>query len=289
MRVLSLFLISLLISPIGFSNDVVSFENALSLFDQRDSTEEGIEKARAASKIYLELYNTLTAPEKKAEAGLKYCKAQFFVGERTVNQDVKREEFKLGFELADKAIELIQKGKRRRPGKVKKKEWAKTLAQLYYWQPATVGRWGESVGASKVLFKWNLMRKRLKAIKKLGFESVVGFGADRFLGRAFYEMPGAFGDKEGAVRTLEKAHSKTLHPELNISVFPLGDIYLADAYIAVGKTQEAKELLLRMDDVFSVEGNPEKINNYYIEKFGNHRLVEIIEELSLAKDRLGNL
>lgn len=289
MRILSLFLISLLISPIGFSNDAVSFENALSIFNQRDSSEEGMEKARTASKIYLELFNTLTAPEKKAEAGLHYCIAQFFLGERTVDQDIKRSEFKLGFELADKAIDLIQKGRRKRPGKVKKKAWAKLLAKLYYWQPATVGRWGESVGASKVLFKWGLMRKRLKAIKKLKFEGVVGYGADRFLGRALYEMPGAFGDKEGAVRTLERAHNKTLHPELKISVFPLGDIYLADAYIAVGQSQEAKELLERMDDVLSVEGNPEILNNYYIEKFGGHRLVEIIEELSLAKERLGNL
>lgn len=286
MKTLSLILISMLISPMGFSDEVASFESALSLFQKRDRSEQGMANARTASKMYLELFNTLKAPEKRAEASLKYCQAQFFIGERSDTDEDKRTEFKAGFELADKGIKLIQKG--RRPGKAKKREWSETLAKLYYWQPATVGRWGESQSMASVLFKWGKMKKRIKAIKKMGFQHVVGYGADRFLGRALYEMPGALGDKEGAVKNLLVAHKNTLHPEFKISNFPLGDIYLADAYIATGKTDMAIELLERMVEVLD-EGKAEELNDFYMEKLGNYRLSEIKEELEMARERLEDL
>jgi tetratricopeptide (TPR) repeat protein len=273
-------LISLfIIMPFAYGN--TTFESALALFQQRSYEDEGIAKAKSAAKQFKTLFNQATLNHKIAKYALYYTKAQFFIGERTTNPFFKRNEYKEGFNIAQKGIELLEK----KLGIAKKPEYTEILAKLYFWHSTALGRWGESVGLMKSLSKWPRIKKRLKACKRMGYENIVGHGVNRYLGRAAYLMPSPFGNKYIAKIKLLNAYKKTMHPTLLVSSFTLNNIYYAELLNSIGERQKAIEILNRLIQVAD-EGKVEELHDYYYKKYHDDRLSETYNEIEQARELL---
>jgi len=107
-------------------------------------------------------------------------------------------------------------------------------AEAHFWHGIALGRRGEARGILRSLFMVRPMKRRMQSVLKLDPKHG---GAHHVLGRMLYRLPRfAGGSKRGAVEELETALRLSPNYTANYTA-------LADAYIAVGRKEQAREVL----------------------------------------------
>ena len=195
------------------------------LFDQRGD----LAKAKDALAKY---QDALVAKEDAYGVYWRMARVEYWIGDHTANNDDKKQIFSMGIYHAKKAVAL---GPDRPEG--------------HYWLGVDYGVYGEAKGIFKSLSLVNPIKEEMNKVLSLDPTFDDG-GADRLLGRMYFELPGFFGgsNKKSLEHLLK---SKELGPRVGLT-----RIYLADTYVALGEVQKARE---ELEFVIAMEPDPKLI------------------------------
>jgi len=192
------------------------------LFDQRGD----LAKAKEALAKYRE---ALAQGEDKYEAYWKMARVEYWIGDRTTDNNEKKTIFGQGIEDAKKAVEL-----------------APTKADGHFWLGVNYGSYGEAKGVLKSLSLVGPIKAEMGAVLRIdaGYENG---GANRVLGRVYYKLPGFVGgsNKKSLLNLLR---SKQLGPKDGLT-----RIYLAETYLALDEVEKARE---ELEFVLNLEADP---------------------------------
>jgi tetratricopeptide (TPR) repeat protein len=219
-RVFFLVLMALGLSLLVFSQESRSL---IAVGDELYAQRLDLAKAKEALAKYQE---ALIAGENKYEAYWKMARAEYWIGDRSENNNEKKAIFQQGIYHAKKAVEL-------EPNKV----------DGHFWLGVNYGVYGEARGVLKSLFLVKPIKQEMNKVLELdrGYEAG---GADRVLGRVYYKLPGfAGGDKQKSLEHLLK--SVELGPADGLT-----RLYLADTYLALDQVEKARaelEFILNME------------------------------------------
>lgn len=278
-----LFLLILLPISISFA---ASIEEVSDYFDKRDVTSEGFENVRTAVKLANEIVaSEADSPEMASRALLFSCKAYYFLGDYLpTNRSEKKSEYQKGYLDCKKGIALLEHSF----GKPKKEEWKNLLADLYFMYTANFGRWFEDEGRLDALRYWSKeVRPILELLAgELKKEHVFGHGPLRALGRAWFSIPGG---RNKALNYLKDAYQKSLHPSLGVSIYPLNTAFYAEALIAKGEEAEAERILEAAIEVAADSKNMEELKNESFKTYGENRMPEMLEEITLCREILNGM
>jgi len=278
-----LFLLILLPISISFA---ATIEEVSGYFDKRDVSSEGFENARTAVKLADEIVaSDANSPEIAARALLFSCKAYYFLGDYLpTSRSEKKSEYKKGYLNCKKGIGLLELSF----GKPKKEEWKNLLADLYFMYTANFGRWFEDEGRLDALRYWSKeVRPILELLAgELKKEQVFGHGPLRALGRAWFSIPGG---RNKALNYLKDAYQKSLHPSLGVSIYPLNTAFYAEALISKGEEAEAERILEAAIEVAADSKNMEELKNESFKAYGENRMPEMLEEITLCREILNGM
>lgn len=201
----------------------------------------------AKAKEALEKYRAALAKGESAfDAYWKMARVQYWLGDHAMKNVEKRRAFELGIYYGKKAVQA-----------------APEKAGGYYWLAVNNGSYGEVKGVLKSLSLVKPLKQDLAKVLEIDPAYDDG-GADRILGRMFYEMPGFIGgDKKKSLEHLLK--SRELGPRVGIT-----RIFLADTYLALGEVEKARA---ELEFVAGMEPDPKLIP-------------ETADEKALARKRL---
>ena len=168
-------------------------------------------------------------------------------------------------------------------GKPKKEEWKDLLADIYFMYTANFGRWFEDEGRLDALRYWkNEVKSMLETLAgEMNKGHVFGHGPLRALGRAWFSIPGG---RNRALGYLKDAYEKSLDPNLKVSVYPLNTAFYAEALIAKGEDEEAKNILERALAVAEDPNKLEALKAESFKKYQEYRMPEMIEEIDLCRE-----
>jgi tetratricopeptide (TPR) repeat protein len=176
----------------------------------------------------------------------RMARVEYWIGDHTTDNGEKKRIFEMGIYHAKKAMAL---GPSRPEG--------------HYWLGVNYGSYGEAKGVLKSLSLVKPIKEEMNKVLAIDRTYDDG-GADRVLGRVYFELPGFFGgDKKKSLEHLLK--SKELGPRVGLT-----RIYLADTYLALKDVQKARA---ELEFVIAMEPDPSLIP-------------ETADEKVMARDRL---
>ena len=213
-----------------------------------------------------DLYTQREDPAKAREALVKYQQAlasredafeiywrmamvEYRIADHTADKAEKMRILEIGIYHAKKAVQLAPE----RP-------------EGHYWLGVNYGIYGEAKGARKSLSLVRPIKEEMNKVLAID-PSFADGGADRILGRVYYELPEqAGGSKPRSLKHLLK--SKEYGPRVALT-----RIYLADTYLALHELQKARE---ELEFAIAMEPDPKLIP-------------ETAEEKELARKKLETL
>jgi len=161
----------------------------------------------------------LPAGEDAYGVNWRLARVEYWIGDHTPDNNVKKQIFQQGIDYAKKAIELA-------PDKV----------EGHFWLGVCYGVYGEAKGVLKSLALVKPIKEEMRRVLEIEPAYDKG-GADRVLGRVFHEVPGFFGGSEKkSLEHLLKAVEYGPRVGLNL-------LYLADTYISLGQIEKARQTL----------------------------------------------
>jgi tetratricopeptide (TPR) repeat protein len=174
----------------------------------------------------------LPAGEDAYGVNWRLARVEYWIGDHTPDNNVKKQIFQQGIDYAKKAIELA-------PDKV----------EGHFWLGVCYGVYGEAKGVLKSLALVKPIKEEMRRVLEIEPAYDKG-GADRVLGRVFHEVPGFFGGSEKkSLEHLLKAVEYGPRVGLNL-------LYLADTYISLDQIEKARETL---EYILTMEPEPELI------------------------------
>lgn len=183
-----------------------------------------------AKEALAKLEQALAAKEDGYSAYWRMARLEYWIGDHTPDNDAKKQIFQKGIDYAKKAIAL-------EPNK----------ADGHFWLGVNYGVYGEAKGVLKSLFLVSPIKDEMKRLLEIDPAYDRG-GADRILGRVYYEVPGIFGgSKKKSLEHLLKAVDYGPRVGLNL-------LYLADTYIALGRPADARKTL---ETILTMEPMPD--------------------------------
>ena len=192
------------------------------LFNQRGD----LAKAKEALARYRE---ALLKGEDSYEAYWKMARAEYWIGDHTLDKNEKKRIFEQGIYHARKAIVL-----------------APEKPDGHFWLGVNYGVYGQAKGVLKSLSLVKPIKEEMNKVIQIDPSYEFG-GPDRVLGRVYYELPGfAGGSKKKSLEHLLK--SKELGPQVGLT-----RIYLADTYLATDEVKKARE---ELEFVINMEPDP---------------------------------
>lgn len=203
-------------------------------------------KAKEALAKYQE---ALASGEDAYEAYWKMAMVEYRIADHASEKAEKKRILEMGISHGKKAVQL-----------------APEKPEGHYWLGVNYGIYGEAKGVRKSLSLVKPIKEEMK--KVLAIEpSYADGGADRVLGRVFYELPEiAGGSNQRSLKHLLK--SKEYGPRVALT-----RIYLADTYLALKEVRKARE---ELEYVMAMEPDPKLIP-------------ETMEERELARKKLEQL
>jgi len=209
------------------------------LYEQRGD----LAKAKDALAKYQE---ALIKNEDVYGAYWRMARVEYWIGDHTADSTAKKHIFEQGIYHAKRAIQVDAE-----------------KPEGHYWLGVNYGVYGEAKGVLKSLSLVSPIKQEMNKVLALDAGYDDG-GADRILGRVYYEVPGLFGgDKKKSLQHLLK--SRELGPRVGLT-----RIYLADTYLALNDVQKARE---ELEFVIAMEPDPKLIP-------------ETAQEKQMAKDKL---
>jgi tetratricopeptide (TPR) repeat protein len=176
----------------------------------------------------------------------RMARIEYWIGDHTPTSSEKKRIFEMGIYHGKKAVAL---GPDRPEG--------------HYWLGVNYGTYGEAKGVLKSLSLVKPIKDEMAKVLAIDPAFDDG-GADRVLGRVYYELPGFFGgSKQKSLEHLLK--SKEMGPRVGLT-----RIYLADTYLAIKDVEKARE---ELEFVIAMEPDPKLIP-------------ETTEEKEMARKRL---
>lgn len=186
-------------------------------------------KAKEALAKYQE---ALAAGEDAYGAYWRMARAEYWIGDHTPDKTEKKRIFEQGIYHGKRAVQL-------NPDK----------ADGHFWLGVCYGVYGEAKGVLKSLSLVKPIKEAMQRVLEIDPAYDKG-GADRVLGRVYYELPGfAGGSKKKSLEHLLKAMEYGPRVGLNL-------LYLADTYIALGEVDKAREYL---ETILTMEPEPDLI------------------------------
>ncbi|MCX6569964.1 MAG: TRAP transporter TatT component family protein [Candidatus Aminicenantes bacterium] len=174
----------------------------------------------------------LVAGEDAYGVNWRLARVEYWIGDHTADNTVKKQIFQQGIDHAKKANELG-------PNKV----------EGHFWLGVCYGVYGEAKGVLKSLFLVKPIKEEMRRVLEIDPAYDKG-GADRILGRVFHEVPGIFGGSEKkSLEHLLKAVEYGPRVGLNL-------LYLADTYISLDQIDKARQTL---EYILTMEPEPELI------------------------------
>ena len=174
----------------------------------------------------------LAAGEDAYDTNWRLARVEYWIGDHTSDNNVKKQIFQQGIDQAKKAVELG-------PDKV----------EGHFWLGVCYGVYGEAKGVLKSLFLVKPIKEEMRRVLEIEPAYDKG-GADRILGRVFHEVPGIFGGSEKkSLEHLLKAVEYGPRVGLNL-------LYLADTYISLDQIDKARQTL---EYILTMEPEPELI------------------------------
>lgn len=209
------------------------------LYDQRGD----LAKAKDALARYQE---ALLKGDDNYGAYWRMARVEYWIGDHTADKTMKKRTFEIGIYHAKKAVAA-----------------AADKPEGHYWLGVNYGVYGEAKGVLKSLSLVKPIKEEMNKVLAIDPAFDDG-GADRVLGRVYYELPGFFGgNKKKSLEHLLK--SKEMGPRVGLT-----RIYLADTYLALGETAKARE---ELEFVVAMEPDPKL-------------LPETAEEKKMAEEKL---
>jgi tetratricopeptide (TPR) repeat protein len=186
-------------------------------------------KAREAMAKY---QAALLKGENAYDAYWKMARVEYWIGDHAPTKDDKRRVFEMGIYHGKKAVQA-----------------APDKAEGHYWLAVNYGSYGEVKGVLKSLSLVKPLKAELNKVLEIDPAYDDG-GADRILGRVYYELPGFFGgNKKKSLEHLLK--SRDLGPRVGIT-----RLYLADTYLALDDIEKARA---ELEFVIGMEPDPKLI------------------------------
>lgn len=186
-------------------------------------------KAREALAKY---QAALLGGENACDAYWKMARVEYWIGDHTAKKDEKRRVFEMAIYHGKKAVQA-----------------APERVEGHYWLAVNYGSYGDAKGVLKSLSLVKPLKAELAKVLEIDPAYDEG-GADRILGRVFYELPGFIGgDKKKSLEHLLK--SRELGPRIGIT-----RIFLADTYLALGEVEKARA---ELEFVIGMEPDPKLI------------------------------
>ena len=185
-----------------------------------------------AKEVLAKLQEALVASEDAYGVNWRLARVEYWIGDHTTDNTVKKQIFQQGIDHAKKANELG-------PNKV----------EGHFWLGVCYGVYGEAKGVLKSLFLVKPIKEEMRRVLEIDPAYDKG-GADRILGRVFHEVPGIFGGSEKkSLEHLLKAVEYGPRVGLNL-------LYLADTYISLDEIDKARQTL---EYILTMEPEPELI------------------------------
>ena len=185
-----------------------------------------------AKEVLAKLQEALVAGEDAYGVNWRLARVEYWIGDHTTDNTVKKQIFQQGIDHAKKANELG-------PNKV----------EGHFWLGVCYGVYGEAKGVLKSLFLVKPIKEEMRRVLEIDPAYDKG-GADRILGRVFHEVPGIFGGSEKkSLEHLLKAVEYGPRVGLNL-------LYLADTYISLDEIDKARQTL---EYILTMEPEPELI------------------------------
>ena len=243
-------------------------------YSLRDYNPPGIEHAKAALAKFQQLQTMTTDQDQLAQATLGVAKSLYFIGDSMDDQAQKKAIFLQGMAAADAVLKnygiantdvatltpALAQDLTARFSKNKLK--SDILAEALYQKAGNLGQWGQTdvVGA---LFRWPELKNIADFITKISYAAKDKDGKDilvpytslhdyapyRIVGRGYFVIPEFLGgDKKKSEQYFAVAVKGTIAVDasgktLTFSYNGYNNNYYADTLRAVGKTQQAKDLL----------------------------------------------
>jgi tetratricopeptide (TPR) repeat protein len=230
----------LVAAGLGLSQETKSLtQQGDDLYEQRGD----LDKAKEALAKY---QDALIKDENAYDVYWRMARVEYWIGDHTADKTEKKRIFEMGIYYAKKAVAL---GPDRPEG--------------HYWLGVDFGVYGESKGVLKSLSLVNPIKDEMNRVLAIdpGYDDG---GADRLLGRLYYELPGFFGgSKKKSLEHLLK--SREMGPQVGLT-----RIYLADTYLALKDVPKARQ---ELEYVIAMEPDPKLIP-------------ETAEEKEMARERL---
>lgn len=162
----------------------------------------------------------------------RMARVEYWIGDHTADKTEKKRSFELGIYYAKKAVALG-------PDK----------PEGHYWLGVDDGVYGEAKGVLNSLFLVGPIKDEMNKVLAIDPTYDDG-GADRVLGRMYYELPGFFGgSKQKSLEHLLK--SEKMGPRVGLT-----RIYLADTYLALKDVAKARQ---ELEFVIAMEPDPNLI------------------------------
>ena len=217
-----------------------------SLIQQADSLYEQRGDLARAREVLGKCQDALIKGEDSYGAYWRMARAEYWIGDHTGNNGDKKRVFEQGIYHAKKAVQL-----------------AGDKPEGHYWLGINYGVYGEAKGILKSLSLVKPIKEEMNKVLALN-PSFDDGGADRVLGRVYYELPGfAGGSKKKSLEHLLK--SREMGPRVGLT-----RIYLADTYLSLDDIEKARE---ELEFVMAMEPDPKLIP-------------ETAEEKEMARKRL---
>ncbi len=170
--------------------------------------------------------------ESAFDAYWKMARVEYWIGDHETVKAEKRRTFELGIYHSKKAVQA-----------------APDKADGHYWLAVNYGSYGEVKGILKSLSLVKPLKAELNKVLEIDPAYDDG-GADRILGRMFYELPGFIGgDKKKSLAHLLK--SRDIGPRVGIT-----RIYLADTYLVLDDVEKARA---ELEFVIGLDPDPKLI------------------------------
>jgi tetratricopeptide (TPR) repeat protein len=186
-------------------------------------------KAKEALDKYRE---ALAAGEEAYGAYWRMARAEYWIGDHTSDKTEKKRIFQQGIYHGKKAVQI-------NPDR----------AEGHFWLGVCYGVYGEAKGVLKSLSLVKPIKQAMQRVLEIDPAYDQG-GADRVLGRVYFELPGfAGGSKKKSLEHLLKA--REYGPRVGLTL-----LYLADTYVALDEVEKARELL---ETLLTMESDPDLI------------------------------
>jgi len=213
-----------------FLSSLPSFsQERKSLIQQGDELfiERGdVAKAKEALAKYQEAF---LSGENPYQAYWRMARAEYWIGDHTLNKTEKKRIFEQGIYHAKKAVALEPQE-----------------PDGHFWLGVNYGVYGQAKGVLKSLSLVKPIKEEMNKVIQIDPSYEYG-GPDRVLGRVYYELPGfAGGSKKKSLEHLLK--SREFGPQVGLT-----RIYLADTYLSLDEVEKARQ---ELEFVINMEPDP---------------------------------